>query len=306
RSWRRQLRWMLWGTVLGLGPFSLFYLVPVALGLETPSWAPLASLPLVMLPLAFTAALLRYRLTDLELFLRRGIGLLSTLFFTLAAWQLLSMIVGRTVGTWLSSPMWTRGLAALVTALVYPQIRALVRAAVDRLFYRGTYNFRRTLVGFGRELNSELDLAALVRKIENRGRQTLDLDVLALYLRDPEGLVRGSAAGVGPARLALDEPFLSRARRISYLETHDLPPGSAAAVALSAAGLTTLFPMRVKGEMRAVLATGRRQGGEPLNSEDVEMLVALAGQASSAIEAARLLAELREKVAEVERLQQTN
>ena len=307
RGWRRQLRWMMWGTLLGLGPFSLFYLVPVALGFEPAAWAPLAALPLIVLPLAFTAALLRYRLTDLELFLRRGVVLLSTIFFTLAAWQLMSMAVGRTVGDWLGSPMWTRGFATLVTALVYPQIRTLVRAAVDRLFYRGTYNFRRTLVAFGRELNSELDLAALVGKIENRVRQTLDLDALAVYLREADGgLVRGGQGIVGPGELPADETLASRARGITYLETDDLPPDSPAGTALRAAGLTTLFPMRVKGETRAILATGRRQDGEPLNSEDVEMLVALAGQAASAIEAARLLSELRKKVAEVERLQQTN
>ena len=306
RSWRRQLRWMLWGTLVGLGPFCGFYLIPTAMGLDPPTWAPLAAMPLVVLPLAFTAALLRYRLTDLELFLRRGVVLLSTVFFTLAAWQLLSMAVGRSVGEWLGPPMWSRGLAALVTALVYPQIRALVIAAVDRLFFRGTYNFRRTLVGFGRELNSELDLGALVVKIEHRVRQTLDLDALAVYLREADGFARGNPDGPGQARLPADQALLARSRGITYLETDDLSPDSPAAMILRSGRLTTLFPMRVKGEVRAILATGRRQGGEPLNSEDVEMLVALAGQAASAIEAARLLSELRVKVAEVEQLQQTN
>ena len=309
RAYRRQLRWMMWGTALGLGPFALFYLVPTALDLESPRWALWTVLPMVVLPLAFTSALLRYRLSDLELFIKRGISALSVFFFTFAVWELLTILIGGTLGAWLAPPSYTTaGLAALLTAILYPQIRAATLATVDRIFYRGRYNFRRTLVGFGRELNSEMDLDALVRKIENRVRQTLDFDDLALYLRDGPGdsFLRMGQAAVGPVKLAAEQSLLSRAQGVSYLDTEDLPSDSTAGQALREADLAAIIPMKVKGEVRAFLAVGSKAAGEPLNSEDLEMLVALSAQAASAIEAARLLRELREKVCEVERLRQTN
>jgi PAS domain S-box-containing protein len=199
-------------------------------------------------------------------------------------------------------------LAVLGAAILYPQIRTLTRSTVDRIFYRDKYNFRRTLVGFGRELNSELDLDVLIGKIESRVRQTLGFDRLALYLFDDArgDLVRVGKGTFGPERLAGEPSLLERVRRVSYLDLGDLPSGSIAAEALSASELTTLFPAKVKGEVRALLAVGRRSEEEPLTSEDVQMLVALLGQAASAIEAARLLKQVGEKVDEVERLRRTN
>ena len=309
RSQRRQLRWMMWGTVLGLGPFTLLYMAPVALGLTPPPWAPATALPMIVLPLAFVSALLRYRLSDLELFLKRGVEALSVVFFTLATYELLSLIMGRTLGVWLGSPTYTvTALAVVATAILYPRIRGLTRSTVDRAFYRGKYNFRRTLVSFGRELNSELDLDTLVRKIENRVRQTLDLETVALYLYDDRTgrFIRSGAGSTGPAELEAEPSMLERVTGVSYLDIEDLAVGSGALQALASAGLTTLFPMRTKGEVRAQLAVGRRPDGEPLNSEDIEMLVALSAQAASAIEAARLLRQLTEQISEVERLRSTN
>ena len=67
------MRWMLWGIAAGLVPFILFYAVPWSLKAEVPGWARLSVFPLVLVPAAFTAALGRYRLDDLDLVLRRGL-----------------------------------------------------------------------------------------------------------------------------------------------------------------------------------------------------------------------------------------
>ena len=73
RLHRSQLRWMLWGLGLGFGPFTALYIVPWTFGAAVPSWIALALLPLLAVPAAFTAAMARYRLHDLDLILRRGL-----------------------------------------------------------------------------------------------------------------------------------------------------------------------------------------------------------------------------------------
>jgi hypothetical protein len=106
----------------------------------------------------------------------------------------------------------------------------------------------------------------------------------------------------------VDSPLVERIRAVSYLLLEDLlhAPGADKLEGLRARGIQYLFPMKVEGEVRAVLATGSRRGGESLGREDVELLVALCGHAASALESARLFAALKGKVEEVESLRRYN
>ncbi len=57
-----------------------------------------------------------------------------------------------------------------------------IQTALDRLYYRDRYDYRRALVAFARELNSDLDLERLSRKLVDRVRETLGVDRIALFL----------------------------------------------------------------------------------------------------------------------------
>jgi PAS domain S-box-containing protein len=64
-----------------------------------------------------------------------------------------------------------------------------------------------------------------------------------------------------------------------------------------------LFGMKVKGRICAVLLTAEREeGDEPLSTEDRSLLATLATHAATAIEAARLVREVRQHAEEVETL----
>jgi two-component system, NtrC family, sensor kinase len=75
---------------------------------------------------------------------------------------------------------------------------------------------------------------------------------------------------------------------------------------LAASGLAWLFPCRVKGEVIAVLGVGRRDGLDPLNSEEVDTLKTLAAQAATAIMNGRLFRSLTEKAEELRGLKEYN
>src|SRR5262249_27248899 len=66
------------------------------------------------------------------------------------------------------------------------------------------------------------------------------------------------------------------------------------------------FPCRVKGEVIAILAVGRKEGMEPLNSEEIDLLQALAAQAATTFLNGRLVASLQEKASELEGLTEYN
>ena len=70
---QRQLRWIAWGTALGVGPFALFYALPWALGMDPPLMQ-LTAIPLCVVPLTFASAIVRYRLRDVEVIIKRGLA----------------------------------------------------------------------------------------------------------------------------------------------------------------------------------------------------------------------------------------
>ena len=72
---RRQLRWIAWGTALGAAPFAFGYALPYALGVEPSLPMELSAIPLSLIPLAYASAIVRYRLMDIEVIVKRGAGL---------------------------------------------------------------------------------------------------------------------------------------------------------------------------------------------------------------------------------------
>ena len=72
---RRQLRWIVWGTALGGVPFVLGYALPFALGFTPSLPFEFTAVLLGLVPLAFASAIVRYRLMDVEVIIKRGAGL---------------------------------------------------------------------------------------------------------------------------------------------------------------------------------------------------------------------------------------
>jgi PAS domain S-box-containing protein len=303
---RVQLLWIFWGSLLGFGPFVTFYLAPHALGVSTPLILELAGmLTLTLVPLAYTAALLEYRLMDLQLFLRRGLILATTLTFLVAVYLGFWKLFGALLPLLFERVGYIPGLmAGLCTGLLVPVIRAASSNLVGRIFYRERYNFRLTLVAFGRELNAELDLDRLVERLRTRLREGLDLESVSVFLRNEsdgsfvfwDAERRGRAL---PASGQLDD----RLRDVSYVTVSELEAARCqAASSLGETGLRYVVPMRLEGEQIAALAVGGPRSGQPLDSEDLELIVALSSHAAAAIASAHLIRQVRSKVMEVERL----
>jgi two-component system, NtrC family, sensor kinase len=293
---RSQLRWMLWGLALGLGPFTAFYALPWAAGVAVPAWADLGVLPVLVVPAAFTAAMARYRLHDLDLILRRGLAGVALAAVTIGVYATALALVRRLAAD-LELPESVLGfLAALIAAVMYPKLRTWVREAVDRAFYRARYKDRATLLEWSRELNTETDLLSLLAQLEVRVRETLAVGSAAVLVRTRERHFERVASSGRRIVVDLDRGVIDHLERSpdATLETGSLSGMPEA---------RHVFGMKVKGRLCAALAIAERGGYEPpLSSEDRALLATLCAHAAPAIEAARLVLEVRQHASEVETL----
>src|SRR4051812_18642908 len=312
---QRQLRWIAWGTGLGVGPFAVFYALPWSLGIDPPLALQLTAIPLGVVPLTFASAIVRYRLRDVEVIIKRGVA--YTAF--LSATAVLYFAVLRTTGYFFSNDSdehnWIIALlATLVVILVARPVRESVQNALDRVFYRDRYDYRRALLGFARDLNNDLDVVRLSQRLVSRIVETLGVDRMSLMLADERS---GEFSTIGDFGFAGHVPTLRRdSSLISRLDGgHTVALDDPIVAALfdaedvefwRDAGIDYFVPCIFESGAIAVLALGRKDTDEPFNSEDLALLTSVASQVATAIENGRLYRQLHLKAEELGRMREFN
>jgi two-component system NtrC family sensor kinase len=326
---RQQLKWLTRGTLLAVTPFTLLYVIPYLADWSVPGLqTKLAGLSLVFLPLTFSWAIVRYRLMDVDLIFKRGVT------YTLATASLVALYFGvvavtaEMVHTRLPSlRIWGLMVGIIVTGIVFEPLKRAIQARVDRIFDQKRFDYRETLVEFGRGLNSQTDLRALLDSIVERLPQTLLVTRVAVFLASESEGSSGErpfdlAASHGLTNLqaadlrALDVRFLDfdrpGANNHIFLENPQqvLRLPEAQRRTAGRLDLNYYLPCRVAnregGGTRtvAVIGLGRTDDGDFLSSEDMELLESLAGYIGIAIQNAQLYRRLEQKITEFESLKE--
>jgi hypothetical protein len=202
----------------------------------------------------------------------------------------------------------------MVVVMLAQPVKEAVQNALDRAFYRDRYDYRRALVAFARDLNSDLDVVRLSQRLVTRIVETLLLDRMALMLVDER---TGDFTSIGDYGFGRDVLRLSSSSsmlgRLNGGHTVALDDPIAGARFLAEevelwrdAGVYYLVPCVFEGSAIAVLALGRKATDESFNSEDLALLTAVAGQVATAIENGRLYRQLHLKAEELGRMREFN
>ena len=269
-----------------------------------------------LVPLAFASAIVRYRLMDVEVIIKRALVYSAALAAIAAIYGILLTLATKVfLGGNDSRTGVIALLATMVVVLLSRPVKNAIQTGLDRVYYRDRYDYRRALVGFARDLNSDLDLFRLSERLVHRITETLVIERMALLLApitggrdgefvtiahigfagDPPSLARASDVGtrlISGHTLTLDDPLSQRrldAREVEFWRD---------------AGIHYFVPCVSKEGTIAVMALGRRASNEPLSSEDMALLSAVAAQAATALENGRLYRQLRVKADELERMRE--
>jgi hypothetical protein len=178
---RQQLRWLTFAAALA--PLAVLVTAAGILTdqLTVAGWA--IGLYLALLPLAIGAAILRYRLYDIDRIISRTLayGLLTLLLGLGYAAVVLGL--GQLLGR--QSSLVVAG-ATLAVAAVFQPARRRIQAAVDHRFDRRRYDAARTIAAFSARLRDELDLDALTGELLAVVQETMQPTSASLWLRPPE------------------------------------------------------------------------------------------------------------------------
>lgn len=311
----RKTRVMVWGTVGGLAPALIISAAAIIFKIEyfdMPFWAwTIATLALFLIPLSFAYAVVKHRVLEVPLLLKRsaryilvqrgfaalilGAGVAATL---LLAGSLKHYFPAHSdLGVPLGAGF---GILLVVTGT---QVQTQVTRRLDRAFFRSSYDARLIMESLASKTRAASTREALAGLLSEQIRQALHPSSLAIFLVSRGSDFIASDSQTGFENLPSSAPLLQFLTR--HGQPWEVPPG------MEAEGLISvlrplqpeyLVPMLGRqGQLLGFIALGSRLSEEPYSGEDRRLLAAVAWQAAVSIENIKLAEEMAERM-EAERL----
>ncbi|MFN2386883.1 MAG: ATP-binding protein, partial [Thermoanaerobaculia bacterium] len=294
----KQVRWIGLGVAVGLAPFLILSVLPRALGFESPLLSSVAVVPLVFIPLAFAYAILKWRLWDVEMFVREALGTTAAVLLGGMTFVLLNALLDRTLEGMAEAGknVIAFGSGIVLASLLVP-VKKRITDVLEKIQYHDTYRARRALLDIARDFATPRPREELVQAITRRVEEGLNVVPCTLFLFDERNGNGNADAPLLAERLADQDVWYLRGAMFG-------PEEPASARRLHAMGYRAFFAMRCGGGLTGALGVGHKDGRVPLSSEDEGLLSAVMAQASLAYENARLYGALAERLEEIRTLQQ--
>ncbi|MDX2034883.1 MAG: ATP-binding protein [Blastocatellia bacterium] len=311
---RQQLKWVIWGMSVASIAFAVFYLPSYLATAEVSSLLEVIALaPLVLIPLTLGYSIVRYRLMDVDVVMRRSFAyIVATL--SVAGMFGTTMAVGYEYLRPRLETQATLVIAAItmsLMAMLFAPVKNWVQQRIDRLFYGEKYDYRVTLQDFGRTLSSTNELAPLLDSLMRRLKEVFWVERMAIFVGDnstPSGFRVARVEGV-TREIVLPTDFLQQLRehstengivRTATQETDDELEKESGQL------FSYYVPCAARSRVVAVIALGRTTDGALLSSEDTDLLRAISGYVAVAMENALLLEEQAARAKELARLKEFN
>lgn len=299
---RRKTQVMVWGTVLGLTPWLALQLISIQRHI-TPfqlpfwAWAP-AILALFLFPLSFAYAVVKYRVLEIPVLLRRS----ARYLLVQRGFLILMLILGIIATLALAHGFSTRypassagipiGVAfgmVLIGGGTWVQQRVSER--VDKAFFRTAYDSKQILedlVERAREVRTRTQLSDL---LESNVRQALQPRFILMYLLlSSTPAPEEDAHGVSLDSHLLDDIFdHDQPFEVEHDTTH---------TGFERIHAECLVPISGRdGQRLGLLVLGPRLSEEPYSREDKRLLALVAKQAGSTLENIQMGEEIAERMA---------
>ena len=193
---RQQTKWVLFGFGVVAVGFVVYSLLPVIFpSVLEPSLARvlyinfgvtfLTVIPFSLLPVCIGISVLRYRLWDVDIVIRRTL-IYGALTLTLGMLYIGCILLGQNLIAPLigGSELAIVASTLLIAALFLP-LRRRIQNTIDRRFYRRKYDAAKVLHAFGATARDETDLQRLSTAMLRVADDTMQPEFVGLWLREP-------------------------------------------------------------------------------------------------------------------------
>jgi hypothetical protein len=181
---RQQLKWVIVATALTMATSVLVNLA-VVLTSGTVGEAPLIAMFLAgtTIPLAIGAAILRYRLYDIDRLVSRTIAYGGITAILVATYAVVIVILQGLLGAVFGGDTLSVAVSTLTVAALFQPLRGRVQRLVQRRFDRARYDGERTASAFATRMRDAIDLPTVTGDFDATVRQAIAPSRIGLWLR---------------------------------------------------------------------------------------------------------------------------
>ncbi|MDD5382486.1 MAG: ATP-binding protein, partial [Candidatus Margulisbacteria bacterium] len=242
-------------------------------------------------------AIVKHRLMSIEVVIQRSTvyGTATVLIMALYA---LAVIASETVFRRLMgySSLLITAAAALLIAVVYQPLVRGFQNVTDRLFFRGRYDYQKTLREISQQIASVIKLEELTRLIVASFIDTMKVSEISFLLMDREREHFRSVALSLPRykKIEIDvgSPIIAWLSRTKDILVRDEIESAEVRDEMERLGISIWVPIISKEELIGIIALGDKLSGDVFTAEDIGLLVTLANQTAVALDNARLYDEV--------------
>lgn len=293
---RVQLQFVLLGIgIAAVGGSTANLLVPLVFGTSRLNvYGPIFGLLMVAI---FAHAIIRYRLLNVQVVVRRGITEVAASLTAGAAFLGVAELVA-----WLFAlepktlPLPVTLLSALVVAQVFQPLRRGVQAALDYYFFRTPYDYPAALREMSRAMSDIVDLRTLFEYTCRAIVDTLHAERAALYVGDAGGSEYRLESSLGTDSPTLPGTIWESSALVQSLRggnrmslvTADVRRRNAGLPSaelheLTRLGAECVLAVLMHGQFVGFYLIGRKRSGDPYFTEDIDLVSAVASQVGIAI-----------------------
>jgi PAS domain S-box-containing protein len=261
-------------------------------------------------------AILKHRLMSIEIIIQRG-AIYTVATISIMAIYALVVIVSETFFRKIMgySSVIITAFAALIIAIVYQPLVRYFQALTDRIFFRGRYDYQKTLREISQKIAAVIKLEELTRLIASSFVDTMRVSEISFLLLEKEKEHFRSVALAVPRykkiEIDVSSPivfWLSMTKDILVREELEDEIGRQAATGkegevrkvileevrdeMERLGTSIWIPIISKEELIGIIALGNKLSGDIFTTEDLALLTTLASQTAVALDNARLYDEV--------------
>jgi PAS domain S-box-containing protein len=307
-----------------VGHLFLAFIVPGVLAATTNVFVPLAArtsaynglgpvFSLAMIAM-IAHAIIRHRLMDIRVVIRRGVVYLVTFLSSAALFVVL--LFGSNFLLPVEQGFSVRDIVlALIVAVAFHSVKTRVQHLFDLYLYREPYNYAQTLRDASRALTATIDLQALLDHVGTALASVLRPEGMSIYLLDPEDREFRLMWSVGPATSESVVPATSLLastvgahRQLIFLDeiasvrSHERDRLLQDLAQLRA---EVVVPLVEEDELIGFIVLGAKRSGDPYFSNDADLLTTLANQAAVAVRNAQTHARVVQVNEEMQKVLET-
>ena len=185
REQRQQLKWLAWSVPVVLTWLLASVVVGFAFEGDTAVDVAnaLSSVALMVVPIAISVAVLRHRLYDIDVVIKRTLVYATLTATLLATYLVLVLTLQPLLRPLTGESSLAVAASTLAIAALFRPLRAAIQRGVDRRFFRSRYDAARTVEAFAGRLRQEVDLEALGTDLRTVVRDTMQPAHVSIWLR---------------------------------------------------------------------------------------------------------------------------